>query len=507
MLLSCFVGLAHVACADHDAPPVGPRIDPRIDQTLPTVHVRATDPDTHGVLACKVTIVARAGGADPNWQGTGEPDHVGLWLHDAVLSGRTAVASRCDFDLPLAAGSYDITVSNGPEREIVLTTLTVGGATLMARIDASLARAVDSSGWACGDLHVHSAPSIDSDVPLDQRLVAATAEGLDVIVPTDHDAREPWAPALRAEHLESLVHVIEGDEISPGSWDAEHKGHFNVYPVPSGVRVPEDLPFAGLTVAQIVDRARANVPDAILQINHPRWDAAIGYFDVIDLDRLTGMGAMGETIADFDAIEVWNGHELDLAPGDVAVEEVLADWYALLNRGHLMVATGNSDTHRLSKTPVGYPRTCVRVTNDAPGSISDGDFVEGLRHGQAFVTSGIFVDLLVGGQSPGETIAPADGSVPIEMHLQAASWVPMTELDVIVDGEVVQTLAVPAERPASLTTSISVTHDAFVLVVVRGDGPLGPAAGAHAAATRSLAFTNPVFVDADRDGRWTPQAP
>jgi len=270
------------------------------------------------------------------------------------------------------------------------------------------------------------------------------------------------------------------------------------------VRVPDDLPFAGLTVAQIVDPARTNVPGAILQINHPRWDAAIGYFDVIDLDRMTGMGAMGEVIPDFDAIEVWNGHELDQAPGDVPVEDVLADWYALLGRGHLMVATGNSDTHRLSKTPVGYPRTCVRVTDDRPASISDADFIEGLRRGQAFVTSGIFVDLLVGGEGPGETLAPAGASVPVEVHLQAASWVPMSELDVIVDGEVAQTLAVPAERPASLATSVTITQDAFVLVVVRGDGPLGLAAGSHGAPTRSLAFTNPVFVDADRDGRWTP---
>jgi len=470
--------------------------------SLPTLRVRAFDSESRAPVACKVTVRGEDGTRTPTWRGAGSDDHVGLAFEGGVLVGHVGVSVSCaPIALPLAAGRYAITVSAGPERALFEARVTV--AADGASLDAPLARAVDSSGWACGDLHVHSAPSFDSDVPLDQRLIAAAAEGLDLVAPTDHDAStRDWTPALTETGAQ--LRVMLGDELSPGvDGDDELKGHFNVYPIPDTLRLPDELPHRGLSVPQIVERVRRVLPDALIQVNHPRSDASFGYFNLVDLDPVTGEGGGGIALPEFDTLEVWNAHDLDLAPNDTPIDVILDDWYALLRAGRGVVAVGNSDTHRLARTPVGYPRTCVRVARDAPGSLTEVDFVEGLRVGNAFVTSGPFVDLVVGGEGLGALVVPAPGgAIDVMAHVQAAPWVSVTRVRVVVDGETAMTLPV-AELPGTVRASLVVRRDAFVLVVVEGDAPLGVAAGEHAGAMRSLAFTNPVFIDADGDGRWT----
>jgi hypothetical protein len=52
---------------------------------------------------------------------------------------------------------------------------------------------------------------------------------------------------------------------------------------------------------------------------------------------------------------------------------------------------------------------------------------------------------------------------------------------------------------------LRVERDAYVIVVVRGDalGPVLPGSPAQAAPT-ALAITNPIYLDRDGDGKWTP---
>ena len=45
---------------------------------------------------------------------------------------------------------------------------------------------------------------------------------------------------------------------------------------------------------------------------------------------------------------------------------LIDDWFALLNHGHMVTATGNSDTHHLDHNIGGYPRNYVRVLEDRP---------------------------------------------------------------------------------------------------------------------------------------------
>ena len=65
-------------------------------------------------------------------------------------------------------------------------------------------------------------------------------------------------------------------------------------------------------------------------------------------------------------VEVMNGYQ---DPVRKSVDTIIDDWFALLNHGHIVTATGNSDTHHLTYNIGGYPRNYVHVQDDRPQSV------------------------------------------------------------------------------------------------------------------------------------------
>ena len=76
---------------------------------------------------------------------------------------------------------------------------------------------------------------------------------------------------------------------------------------------------------------------------------------------------------------------------------------------------------------------------------------------------------------------------------------PVSTLRVQVDGQLVETRAIAAGD--TLELPLAFERDAFVTVEVEGE-----ASETYATLLpryHPLAFTNPIYVDADGDGRWT----
>ena len=48
----------------------------------------------------------------------------------------------------------------------------------------------------------------------------------------------------------------------------------------------------------------------------------------------------------------------------------MADWFSMLSHGKNVWAVGNSDSHHIRTSPVGYPRTCIRFGHDDPEKLS-----------------------------------------------------------------------------------------------------------------------------------------
>jgi hypothetical protein len=84
------------------------------------------------------------------------------------------------------------------------------------------------------------------------------------------------------------------------------------------------------------------------------------------------------------------------------------------------------------------------------------------------------------------------------IRVDAASWVPIAEWRAYVNGELVHRAPISAGESAQLPLAFE--RDAFVTVEVQG-----PAEGDYATALPDFvpfAFTNPIFVDFDGNGRF-----
>jgi hypothetical protein len=392
--------------------------------------------------------------------------------------------------LSLPEGRYDILVTHGMEYSIDRQQIEVGaqsGATLRA----TLTRIIDTPGLVACDFHLHASPSGDSKVSLPDRVTSLLAEGIELAVATDHNHVTDYGPILDTIGARSSVSTIRGVEITTRGW-----GHFNAFPLPEGATPP---PYDVAPMA-IFEAVRSAAPGAVIQVNHPRMPGDIGYFSV------GGFGADGgprEGFSfDFDTLEIFNGFDLSNLG---KIERNLDDWYSLISAGRLYTAVGNSDSHDLARQTAGYPRTYVRMNDDRLDALRPEAVAEAVKAGRAFVTNGPFVDLKVAGGRPGDLVRAAGGRAPVEVVVRAAPWVDVTRVTLVVAGRVTQEQAIPRSEAIEryrMRSEVTLGADSWVVAIVRGDNEMEavlPDAGA-----KPMAFTNPVYLDADGDGAFGP---
>ncbi len=396
-------------------------------------------------------------------------------------------------EVELAPGTYRVQATHGPEWSVAEREVSIRQ-NLGAAVRVELEQEVLTPGWISADLHLHAAPSFDSTVALEDRVIALAAEGVEFAAATDHDQVTDYAPAIARAEMGDHLLSVPGVEITTQNW-----GHINAYPFPADAGAPQH---AGLTAREIFRAARARSPAALIQVNHPQM-GSIGYFlrGGLDADR----GTFGESGFDwdFDVLELINGFEL----GDPEVmAATLQDWFALLNRGIHPTAVGNSDSHGLLFQWAGYPRTYVRVASDIPGRVDAAEVVESLRAGRAMLSTGPFVSILVDGWAgPGDLVTVTSEGPIAEISVRAARWLEVQQVEVWVDGKIAARRAVSVQNRVvrlAWQLPLDVQSDAWVVVVVRGQKGLEKVAPGRGATP--IAITNPVFIDVDGDGAWKP---
>ena len=207
------------------------------------------------------------------------------------------------------------------------------------------------------------------------------------------------------------------------------------------------------------------------------------------------------------ALEIW----ADLVKGSTNGVELmqfgiyrgigLEGWYHALGAGFRFPGYGASDYPACRK--LGDCRTYVQID----GEPTFEKWHRAAAVGRSFMTSGPLLLLEVDGNSPGETITTEDERPrTVQAHLRVLSEVaPVTDVQLIVNGRVVETMHAEAERGASqrLEWSVPVTvkESSWIAARAFSKSPLGSAdADAH---------TNPVYVHldgkrpfAEEDARW-----
>jgi hypothetical protein len=122
-----------------------------------------------------------------------------------------------------------------------------------------------------------------------------------------------------------------------------------------------------------------------------------------------------------------------------------------------------------------------------------------------------------GTHMPGDSFTAKDGKVDIRINVESAPWVSVGEVRLIINGK--RKIVFPVEHQNNVVVkfsghiSLPVETDCYIAAEVLGDKSLFPVHqgraryGLRKNATLPYAVTNPIFVDADRNGKFDPPLP
>ncbi len=442
-----------------------------------------------GSLPVKLSFRGSGGTADPVF-GAASDLNGGYSILSATGSGTNVIPP----------GTYTVTVSRGLEYETLVQSITAAPGTPVS-VTGSLARSVDTTGWMSGDFHLHMKNSPDSGIPLASRAIGAAAEGLEIAVPTDHDYITDLQAAINLQGLQNWVVAKPGDEVTTNDW-----GHFNGYPLTINSADPNGrngaISHAQLP-AQIFAGLRADPLNPVVQVNHPRA-GGLGYFDQTQINPVTGASSDPDFSADFDAVEVFNGKRIS------QIGSVLNDWYHLLNLGRKVTAMGNTDSHQVFGQEMGYPRNFLRLGYDAPASLTNADLVAAVKNHRVVLTNGPFVTIdTPAGSRVGDQETNLAATVNVHVRVQAPSWLNVDTLTLVVNGAVAQTVPIASTTAAvkyDATLPVSITKDSWIVATVSGSQDLAPVIPWQygTTAVTPFALTNPIWIDHDGDGLFSP---
>lgn len=143
-------------------------------------------------------------------------------------------------------------------------------------------------------------------------------------------------------------------------------------------------------------------------------------------------------------------------------------WYAALNNGLRVTATGGddamSDLHVSKMT--GSARTYVYTKG---AGLDPHAWKLGLQEGRAFVSTGPLVEMTVDGKMPGEEVNLEAGGGEVDISIRVRSITPISRLMLIANGEMVQDIPLPDDRrQIDYSTSIEIADSSWLHVRAEG---------------------------------------
>ena len=107
-------------------------------------------------------------------------------------------------------------------------------------------------------------------------------------------------------------------------------------------------------------------------------------------------------------------------------------WHEILNLGIPLAASAGSDvmTDYYRTMTIGATRAYVRTE----GTLSMRSYLDGLKAGRSFITTGPLIDFSVGGKQPGDVVAT--DARPLDWSLDVYSALPFERVEIFVNGKV-----------------------------------------------------------------------
>ncbi len=349
----------------------------------------------------------------------------------SAVGGNRAWFTDGSIELSLPAGSYRLLASRGHRHPLAVAEISVP--TTQQATLAFQSEAMSAGEYSSLEPVVASDASIIGGDSIEDIALALCAEDLDAWVRAeagqvaDAEARCSGQQAIRG-----LLGTLD----VPRAGAAEGDGWMVAFPLDEGHAGPGLLPGAWL------DRAWQNGA-LVTGILAPRargaGGAAAGMFRARDFDRdaiddgsanrfLRETSALGTHALDGAGLEVLSARD----PWNT--QDVVQDYFALLNEGYTVFPLGSSQPSWLRVDQPGAARTMVHS-----GQGDSDDLAAAAAAGLVYATSGPLLHLTVlgpeGSAMPGQTIElrGAD-SVQVQLQVSAPSWIPVERVRILLDG-------------------------------------------------------------------------
>ena len=403
----------------------------------------------------------------------------------------------------LLPGRYTVYASRGFEYSVDKKMVEVV-AGKPAAIQLKLRREVPTPGLIATDTHIHTLTrSGHGDASEEERMHTIAGEGIELAVATDHNHHADYRPLQKASGTSDFFTSVIGNEVTTKT------GHFNAFPIAPRSSVP-DYKLGDWTKLMAAIRGTPGV--RVVVLNHPR-NTHSGFSPVApeNFNPVTGRNLFGAPYS-FDAMEVVTSAAMQsdhMAP--------YRDWFAMLNWGHHITGVGSSDTHDVSRFILGQARTYVECPDDNPAKIDLARACESFRGMRAYISMGLLVRMKVDDRfRVGDVATGKKKILRVTVRVQGPSWAHADRVDLYANGHLIRTQAIKpsaAIEKANLVWAIPrPAHDVHLIAMATGPGitapfwesprPYQPTSKKHV--PRVQGATNPIFIDGDGDGKYTP---
>lgn len=461
-----------------------------------SLQIDVIDADEKAPLPARITIVD----ANGSLQSTGVQSNDTLAVRPGVIYTSTGSAS---FKLP--AGTYTVYASRGFEYSLANVDVKIAPGDA-AKHTLTIRREVPTPGYVACDTHIHTFTfSRHGDATLTERLITIPGEGIELPIATDHNLHVDYE--AEAERLNVRRHFtpVMGNEVTT------RVGHFNIFPVAPGARVPD---FNKESWPDIFREIFATPDVKVVILNHAR-DVHSG---VRPFGPQLFNAAVGENVAGwpmrFNAMEVINS-----GATQTDTLRLFHDWMAVLNRGYKVTPVGSSDSHDVSRYIVGQGRTYIRCDDHDPGKINVDSAVESFLAGRVLVSYGLLTELSVNGEYRSGELAPRKGDeAEALIRVIGPAWTTATKVQLYANGQLVREEQIPDMRATPYPSGVkwegvwklpALAHDVHLVAIAIGPGidgpywatakpyqPLSPDWEPHI-----FGFSGAVWLDADGDGK------
>jgi hypothetical protein len=388
------------------------------------------------------------------------------------------------FSLQVPPGKLSFDAVKGFEFHPKSTEVTIEAGEV-THVTVTLERMTDlaAKGWYSGSTHVHMNYGGNLHNTLENLLMMSEAEDQDIVneMVANKDNRildyQYFVPGGEPHPLSTEERIlVVGQEYRPPFY-----GHVFLFGLRDHLISPYTTGYEGTAIESLypsnTDMLRkAKSQGATVGYVHPFR----GEGDPLEGTLGGGKGYMVDAaLGTTDAVEWSDAGRSGFFP-----------WYATLNNGLRVTATGGEDSiSDLQRSKlVGSYRTYVYT---GARGLDMHAWFEGLRNGHAFVSSGPLVELTVDGRIPGETVELAASGGTVEVEARVRSITPLSRVFLVFNGEEVEEIPLSGERTAvTFRKALSVRRSGWYHLRAEGR----PEERYPLDVGYAQAFTNPVWV-------------